>query len=245
MMKIEILDNEDLVAQKAASIIAGEARNAAVLRGRFVIAVSGGRTPWKMIRALTDENVPWEKIHILQVDERLAPEGHTDRNMTHLLANLQGHSPVVTRQIYAMQVEDKDPEAAAARYALTISEVTGSSGIIDLIHLGLGSDGHTASLIPGDPVLDVTGRDVELTGFYQGRRRLTLTYPVINRARKLLWIITGSEKHEMLERLLDKDLSIPAGRIAQEHAMVLADKDAVAKFNGKINYVINEGKKQK
>ena len=234
MMKIEILDNEDLVAQKAASIIAGEARNAAALRGRFVIAVSGGRTPWKMIRALTGENIPWEKIHILQVDERLAPEGHTDRNMTHLLANLQGHSPVVTRQIYAMQVEDKDPEAAAARYALTIREVTGSSGIIDLIHLGLGPDGHTASLIPDDPVLDVTGRDVASTGFYQGRRRLTLTYPIINRARKLLWIITGSEKHEMLERLLDKDLSIPAGRIAQEHAMVLADKDAAAKFNRKV-----------
>lgn len=229
-MRIEMLDNEDLVAQKAASIIAVEASEAVRLRGRFIIAVSGGKTPWKMLRALTDESVPWEKMHILQVDERLAPEGHTDRNMTHFHASIMGHAPVVTGQIYAMQVEDKDPEAAAASYALTIRDITGPSGIIDLIHLGLGTDGHTASLIPGDPVLDVADRDVAPTGFYQGRRRLTLTYPIINRAGKILWLITGSEKNEMLKRLVDKDLSIPAGRISQEHAMVLADKDAAAGF---------------
>ena len=125
-----------------------------------------------------------------------------------------------------MPVEENDPEAAAASYAQTIREIAGSPAIIDLIHLGLGPDGHTASLIPGDPVLDVTTRDVALTGIYQGRQRLTLTYPIINRARKLLWLVTGSEKSEMLKRLLDSDLSIPAGRISQENAMVLADRDA-------------------
>ena len=125
-----------------------------------------------------------------------------------------------------MQVEEKDPEAAAADYAQDIREIAGSPAIIDLIHLGLGPDGHTASLIPGDPVLDVTDKDVALTGIYQGRKRLTLTYPIINRARKILWLITGSEKSEMLQRLLDGDLSIPAGRISQENAIVLADKDA-------------------
>jgi 6-phosphogluconolactonase len=227
-MKIEVLDNAELVAHKAASVIAGEARKAVALRGYFIIAVSGGKTPWIMLRALADEDVPWDGMHIVQVDERLAPEGHPDRNMTHLRESLLGHAPLLPGRIHAMQVE-QDPEAAAAGYARTIREIAGSPAIIDLIHLGLGSDGHTASLIPGDPVLDVTNRDVASTGIYQGRQRLTLTYPVINRARKILWLITGSEKNEMLQRLLDGDLSIPAGRISQEHAMILADKDAATK----------------
>jgi 6-phosphogluconolactonase len=225
-MKIEVFDNADIVAQNAASIIAGEARQAVALRGRFILAVSGGKTPWKMLRALADEDVPWEGMHILQVDERMAPEGHTDRNITHLRKNLPGHSPLSPERIYEMHVEMKDPEVAAIVYSRTIRDIAGSKSIIDLIHLGLGSDGHTASLIPGDAVLDVTDKDVAITGIYQGRRRLTLTYPVINRARKILWLVTGSEKSEMLKRLLDKDLSIPAGHVSQEQAMVLADKDA-------------------
>jgi 6-phosphogluconolactonase len=225
-MKIEILDNADMVAQKAASIIAAEARKSIALRGRFIIAVSGGKTPWKMLRALTNEDVPWEGMHILQVDERLAPEGHPDRNMTHLRESLSGHAPIPPERIHAMQVEDQDPEVAAACYAMTIREIAGPKAIIDLVHLGLGSDGHTASLIPGDPVLDIADKDVALTGIYQGRKRLTLTYPVINRARKILWLVTGSEKNEMLQHLFARDLSIPAGRISQEHAILLADKDA-------------------
>jgi 6-phosphogluconolactonase len=233
VMKIEILDNADMVAQKAASIIAGEARQAVALRGRFIFAVSGGKTPWQMLRTLADEDVPWGKMHILQVDERLAPEGDPDRNMTHMRESLLGHSNVVPDQIYSMQVEETDPEAAAAGYARIIRDITGSGAIIDLIHLGLGPDGHTASLIPGDRVLDITDRDVATTGIYQGRHRLTLTYPLINRSRKILWLITGSEKSEMLQRLIDNDQSIPAGRISQEHAMVLADKDAAAKSKRK------------
>jgi 6-phosphogluconolactonase len=225
-MMIEVLDNADLAAIKAASIIAGEARNAIALRGRFVFAVSGGKTPWKMLRALTDEDIPWIGMHIVQVDERIAPDGDPDRNMTHLREILIGHAPILPERIYAMRVEEKDPEAAAAGYARTIRKITGAPAIIDLIHLGLGPDGHTASLIPGDPALDVTDKDVAFTGIYRGRHRLTLTYPVINRARKILWLITGSEKSKMLQHLLDSDLSIPAGRISQEHAMVLADKDA-------------------
>ena len=228
-MIIEVLDNADLVAQKAASVIAGEARKAVALRGCFIIAVSGGKTPWKMLRALADEDVPWDGMHILQVDERLAPDGHPDRNLTHLRESLLGHAPLLPERIHAMQVEEKDPEAAAAGYARTIEEIAGSPAVIDLIHLGLGSDGHTASLIPGDPVLDVTDKDVAHTGIYQGRQRLTLTYPIINRARKILWLVTGSEKSEMLQRLLDGDGSIPAGRISQEHALILADKDAATK----------------
>jgi 6-phosphogluconolactonase len=229
-MKIEVLDNADMVAQEAASIIAGEARKVVALRGCFILAVSGGKTPWKMLRALADEDIPWKGMHILQVDERLAPDGHPDRNMTHLRDSLLGHVPISPGRIHAMRVEEIDPEAAAADYALTIKQIAGSKAIIDLIHLGLGPDGHTASLIPGDPVLDVTDRDVALTGIYQGRSRLTLTYPVINRARKILWLVTGSEKGDMLQRLLAGDMSIPAGRISQKNAMVLADKNAAGDF---------------
>jgi 6-phosphogluconolactonase len=228
-MKTEILDTSDLVAQKAASIIAEEARKAVALRGLFIMAVSGGKTPWKMLQALTDEDVPWEGIHILQVDERIAPEGHADRNLTHLRESLSGNAAVLPWRIHAMPVEAKNPEEAAASYARTISSIAGSPAIIDLVHLGLGPDGHTASLIPGDPVLDVTDRDVATTGIYLGRKRLTLTYPIINRARMILWLITGSEKNEMLQLLLENDISIPASRISREHALILADKDAINK----------------
>jgi 6-phosphogluconolactonase len=232
-MKVEVLDNGDIVAQMAASIIAEEARRNVFSRGRFILAVSGGKTPWKMLRALADEDVPWKGVHILQVDERLAPEGDPDRNMTHLQESLIGFAPVIPEQIYAMKAGENDPEAAAASYARVIRDIAGSPAIIDLVHLGMGSDGHTASLVPGDPVLDISDMDVAPTGIYQSRRRLTLTYPLINRARKILWVITGSEKSGMLQRLLDGDLSIPAGRISQEHAIVLADKEAASKLEQK------------
>lgn len=225
-MKIEVHENADMVAQRAASIIAEEARQAVAQRGSFVFALSGGKTPWKMLRALAREDVPWNEMHILQVDERLAPGGHPDRNMTHLFESLIEHTALYPGLIFPMPVEEENNEAAAAGYAMTIREIAGSPAIIDLVHLGLGPDGHTASLIPGDPVLNVTGSDVALTGIYQGRRRLTLTYPVINRARKILWLITGNEKKEMLQRLIDGDISIPAGRISQENAMILADREA-------------------
>jgi 6-phosphogluconolactonase len=228
-MKIEILDNADLVALQAASVIAEEARRSVSLRGCFIMAVSGGKTPWKMLRALAGHDVPWEGMHILQVDERIAPEGDADRNLTHLLESLSGKVPLLRERIHAMPVNEKDPEAAAASYALTINRIAGSPAIIDLIHLGLGPDGHTASLIPGDPVLEVIDRDVATTGNYLGRKRLTLTYPLINRAGMILWLITGSEKNEMLKRLIESDLSIPAGRISQEHSLILADKEAAFK----------------
>ena len=98
--------------------------------------------------------------------------------------------------------------------------------MLDLVHLGLGADGHTASLVPGDPVLDVKDRDVALTGIYRGARRMTLTYPIINRSRRILWVVTGSEKMEMLLRLRNMDATIPAGRIRQDRAVVLADRSA-------------------
>jgi 6-phosphogluconolactonase len=225
-MMIEVYDDADLVASKAAAIIAREARLAITARGRFIVAFSGGQTPWKMLRVLASQDVPWEGVYVVQVDERLAPEGHADRNLTHLRENLLGHSPLSPGRIYAMPVEVKDLEEAVTGYAMTLERIAGSPAVIDLVHLGLGSDGHTASLVPGDPVLDIDDMDVALTGIYQGRRRMTLTYPIINRSRRILWLVTGSEKGEMLQRLLDGDNTIPAGRLANDRAMVLADSAA-------------------
>ncbi len=225
-MKFQMLDDPDSVAREAAAIIAAEARSAVAERGRFTIAVSGGQTPWLMLRALASLDVPWDRVYVAQVDERVAPAGHPDRNLTHLRESLIEQARLQPEQVYAMPVESPDLEAAAARYAVTLSEIAGSPPALDLIHLGLGPDGHTASLVPGDAVLDVTDKDTAITGVYQGRRRMTLTYPIINRARRILWLVTGSEKAEMLSRLLAADTSIPAGRIRQEHALVLADSAA-------------------
>ncbi len=225
-MKIEILPDADAVARKAAELIAAEARSAVAEHGRFVMAVSGGHTPWQMLRVLAKEKVPWESVHVVQVDERVAPAGDPDRNLTHLRESLLEHAPLKPEQIHAMPVEAQDLEAAAKRYAITLQEIAGSVPVLDLAHLGLGPDGHTASLVPGDPVLNVTDADVALTGVYQGRRRMTLTYPLLNRSRRILWLVTGSEKVDALARLGAGDPSIPAGRIQQDQAMVLADRAA-------------------
>ncbi len=226
-LNLEVLDTAEAVAQRAADVIAEEARKSVAARGRFVMAVSGGHTPWLMLRALASADVPWPAIHVVQVDERVAPPGHTDRNLTHLRESLLDHAPLAAEQVHAMPVEFADLEAAAAKYAETLRQIAGTPPVLDLVHLGLGPDGHTASLVPGDPVLKVHDADVAITGTYQGRQRMTLTYPMINRCRKILWVVTGGEKVEMLQRLLNGDVSIPAGRIRREQAFVLADKPAV------------------
>jgi len=228
-METRILADADTVAREAARVIAAEARTAVAARGRFVMAVSGGRTPWLMLRALAGEAVPWAGVHVVQVDERIAPAGDPDRNLTHLRQSLLEHAPLPPEHIYAMPVEEADLEAAAWSYARTLEMLTGTPPVLDLAHLGLGPDGHTASLVPDDPVLQVVDRDVALTGVYQKRRRMTLTYPALNRARRILWVVTGAEKVEMLVRLRDGDIAIPAGRIRREQAVVLADHAAAAR----------------
>jgi len=225
-VKIEVLADADAVASKAAAIIAAEARDAVVARGRFVMAVSVGHTPWQMLRALAGEKVPWEEVQVFQVDERVAPPGDPDRNLTHLRESLLTRVPLRPEQLHAMPVEATDLKAAANRYAQTLQELAGSPPVLDLVHLGLGPDGHTASLVPGDPVLDVADTDVALTGPYQWRCRMTLTYPIINRARRILWVITGSDKVGPLARLRDADRAIPAGCVRQDQAVVLADRAA-------------------
>jgi 6-phosphogluconolactonase len=225
-MRIDVLPDAEAVAAAAAAHIAAAARDAVAARGRFVMAVSGGRTPWRMLRLLAEEEVPWPAVAVVQVDERVAPAGDPDRNLTHLRTSLLDHAPLEPGQIHAMPVELPDLEEAAARYARTLAALAGASPTLDLVHLGLGADGHTASLVPGDSALEVTAADVAPTGVYQHRRRMTLTYPLLDRARGILWVVTGADKREMLGRLLAADRSIPAGRVNQARAVVLADAAA-------------------
>jgi 6-phosphogluconolactonase len=232
-MKLEVFEDAEAVARAAAATIAADARAAVAARGRFIMAVSGGKTPWIMLRALAGEQVPWKDVHVFQVDERIAPAGDPDRNLTHLRASLLEHAPLPPQQIYAMPVELPDLEAAAKQYAQTLEQVAGSPPVLDLAHLGMGPDGHTASLVPGDPVRNITDAAVGLTGVYMGRRRMTLTYPVLNRSRRILWLMTGSEKVAMLPRLLEGDTTIPAGRISRDQAVVLADRAAAGNVQSK------------
>lgn len=231
-MNIDVYTDADAVARAAAKLIANEARDAVATRGKFVMAVSGGKTPWIMLRDLAQKEVPWNNVHVVQVDERVAPERDPDRNLTHLRASLLEHAPLRPEQLYAMPVQSGDLEAACVRYARILETIAGSPPVLDLVHLGLGPDGHTASLVPEDPVLAMKDADVALTGIYQNRRRMTLTYPIINRARHVLWLVTGSEKAEMLARLQAGNVSIPAGRVSRDHAVVLADRAAARLVEG-------------
>ena len=215
-LEVEVLPDAQAVAQRGAEIFASAAAAAIAERGLFTFAVSGGRTPWAMFADLAGK-LPWEKVTIFQVDERIAPDGDPDRNLTQLQRSLP---PGGAADVRAMPVWAEDLEAAAAMYAAALPER------LDLVHLGLGPDGHTASLIPGDPVLDVSDRDVAVTGEYQGRRRMTLTYPALNRARQILWLVTGEDKVDALARLRAGDPSIPAGRVSTAHALVVADAAA-------------------
>src|ERR1017187_10203685 len=225
-MEIRVLADAVAVAAEAAKVIAEEGRGAVAARGRFSMAVSGGQTPWPMLRALAREDLPWNKVFVTQVDERVAPSGSKERNLTHLRDSLLAHAPLPPENVCAMPVDSPDLEAAARQYALDLREIAGAPPVLDLVHLGLGPDGHTASLVPGDPVLEVTDADVALTQPYQERRRMTLTYPMLNRARRILWVVTGGEKADVLARLRDGDVSIPAGRVRREHALLLADGEA-------------------
>jgi len=226
-MKLETLPDADAVALRAAEFIAAEARAAVQARGQFSLAVSGGRTPWQMLRLLAKQDLPWHALRLFQVDERVAPDGDPVRNMTNIESTLLSGVAIDPAQVHAMPVTAPDLEAAARQYATALQAVGGAPAVLDLVHLGLGPDGHTASLVPGDAALDVVDRDVAVTAPYQGHRRMTLTFPVLNRARCVLWLATGAEKREMLARLRIGDTAIPAGRIEQQRALVLTDRAAL------------------
>lgn len=214
---LSVFDDEQSLSEAAASYVASRARAAVAAGGSFQFAVSGGRTPWDMFAILTVLDVPWDRTVLWQVDERVAPADDPDRNLSHLRQALGDKAA----EVRPMPVEDEDVEAAARRYADALP------ARFDLVHLGIGSDGHTASLVPGDPVLDVSDRLVAVTETaYQGRRRMTLTYPALARARQLLWLVTGQDKRDALAKLLAGDPSVPAGRVVAGASLVMADRAA-------------------
>jgi 6-phosphogluconolactonase len=225
-MQTKVHGDSQAVANAAAELIAAAAGRSVAERGRFNFAVSGGDTPRAMLRVLADMAVPWEGVHVFQVDERVAPLGDPARNLTQLHECLLAHVPLRPEQVHAMPVEQADLDAAARSYADVMCAVAGSPPVLDLVHLGLGVDGHTASLVPGDPSLDVLDAEVALAGPYQGRRRMTLTFPPVDRARRVLWVVTGGSKAAMLKRLQAGDRTIPAGRVQQGRAILLVDRAA-------------------
>jgi 6-phosphogluconolactonase len=217
---LEVLPDPAAVAARAAGYVADLAR--AVAGSRFSFAVSGGHTPWAMFRELAAEDMPWASTELFQVDERVAPAGDPDRNLTHLQESL-GAAPAI---VHPMPVEEEDLAAAARAYAAALP------ARFDLVHLGLGPDGHTASLVPDDPVLTEASALVALTQPYQGYRRMTLTYPALARAERILWLVTGADKQEPLARLLSGDRSTPAGRVQAGHSLIVADAQAAERVRG-------------
>jgi len=220
-----------LAARAAARFIAECARRAVSERGKCVIALSGGRTPRAMLGALVAEDLPWQDLHIFQIDERAAPCGHGERNLTQLQQTLLGKTPLCAATLHAMPVEAEDLEAAASRYGQDLAATTGSPVVLDLVHLGLGDDGHTASLVPGDAALAISDRDVAVSEEYRGYRRMTLTLPLLNRARQRLWLVTSAGKAAMLARLIDGDQSIPAGRVHADNSVIFTDHAATSELH--------------
>jgi 6-phosphogluconolactonase len=217
--KLEVVADEKAAARRAAELIAAAGSEAAPARGPFELALSGGRSPWAMLAILGElEQMPWDATALFQVDERVAAPGDEARNLTHMILGLSMEHQAALRP---MPVTQRDLEAAAREYASSLPER------FDLVHLGLGPDGHTASLVPGDPVLEVRDRRVALTGGeYQGHRRMTLTYPALDDARQILWLVTGADKQDALAKLLAGDESIPAGRVRNAEMVVVADEAA-------------------
>ena len=211
---IRILRAGPDLADVAADVIVQELKAQIASRGSASIAVSGGRTPWPVFERLSDVAIPWTAIDVFQVDERVAPLGSADRNLAGLEETLLDRVPA---RAHPMPVDAPDLETAARRYA---TELPPS---LDVVHLGLGEDGHTASLVPLDPVVLIEDQLVAITDPYRGHRRMTLTRPALDGAGLIVWIVSGPDKADMVERLIARDPLIPAGLISQERAVLVTD----------------------
>jgi 6-phosphogluconolactonase len=226
-LAVEVLPDPDAVAARGAELLASYLVEDAA-RGGATIAVSGGRTPQNVFERLAQLQLPWDRISVFQVDERIAPANHADRNRTQAAAAFRApieHHPESFRW---MPVEERDIDAAARRYADALRAAAGSPPALGTVHLGLGADGHTASLFPGSPLVAERKRDVVVTEPHLGRQRMTLTLRVLNRARRILWLVTGADKRTALAGLVAGDARVVGSRVRRDGALVLADAEAAA-----------------
>lgn len=206
----------------AAEFIAARLSGCVRERGEATLAVSGGRTPWGMFARLAAFDIAWGRVHLFQVDERIAADGSDERNWTHWLA-----SPLAARiprdRQHPMPVGHAD---AAARYEAALRQQCGDPPVIDVVHLGLGDDGHTASLFAGDPLLAEPARDIGRSLPHLGLQRLTLTLPALARARSIAWLVLGAARRDAVRRLVAGDLSIAASHVERARATLFTDPAA-------------------
>ncbi len=213
----------DRWAAQAADVFATAITAAVELRGHCVLALSGGDTPTPVFEELATRDLPWSDVIITQVDERVAPSGSPLRNIEAQRKAFDGLPvewlPLSVEGPIRRQIEE---------LLNSLADVAGDPPILDVVHLGLGSDGHTASLVPGDAVLDETERVLAITGEYQGTRRLTFTRPMLDRARLVVWLVKGADKAEALRSLVNGDDSIPASLLKPQHSLIIADTEAAS-----------------
>jgi 6-phosphogluconolactonase len=231
-VRVEYSANAELAALQAAGRIAEACREAVQERGRCVIALSGGSTPRGMLAHLARQDVPWQEVIIVQVDERYAPEGHADRNLTDLEHHLAEPAGIPAGNVLVMPVGTGDEDRAAAEYSESLCAAAGSPPVIDVVHLGLGGDGHTASLLPGDALCNERSNYTGNAGVYGGYKRMSLTFPAINLAREVVWLVTGSSKKPALEQLVNGDPGIPASRVRRDNAIIFTDQQGLAGYPG-------------
>jgi 6-phosphogluconolactonase len=224
LRSVEVLPNADLAAACAAAHVVVWLREALAARGAASVALSGGATPAAMLAKLSDDDLDWSRVDIMQVDERVVAAENEARNLGLLRAALSSRIQRASR-IHAMPVEERDLALAAARYAELLRAVAGVPPVLDAVQLGLGVDGHTASLMPGDPALEAVA-DVVVTAPGAGLRRMTLTLPAINRARRRLFLVTGASKRAALERLARADATLVAARVERRSTWIVADAAA-------------------
>jgi 6-phosphogluconolactonase len=226
-LALEVLPDVDAVAARGADLLASYIQEDAA-RGGATLALSGGRTPQRVLERLAARDLPWDRSVVFQVDERIAPLKHPDRNRTQAELALAAPLERYSSSFRWMPVEGADLDAAARLYAEALRGAAGSPSALGTVHLGLGADGHTASLFPGSPLVTERKRDVVVSEPHLGRRRMTLTLPVLNRARRILWIVTGADKRAALAGLVAGDARVVGSRVRREGALVLADADAAA-----------------
>jgi len=234
-MRIQVLSTPETAAECAADWLRTAIGRASAQRGRCLVALSGGRTASRMLHDLRRLHVHWHNLQVFQVDERVVPENHERRNARQIAELLVAPAALHGAQFHAMPVERSDLEAGAEEYARLLTEYCGTPPVLDVVQLGVGADGHVASLVAGDPLLEVRDRDVGVCGPYRGVARMTLTFRVLDAARHRLWLVTGADRAAALRKLWAGDASVPAGCVARESAFVFADAAAAAELPAQIH----------